>query len=328
MPDGDLNQFVISRVLGSTIKHGMRPRFGPLGLLHAQNQVLAQCPKRGEQISFAPDTDKRIIRAFEETRKGFTVDRVLADPDLTTKFIRRCRELEVSAPQHAIALRLFRFRKSPSKKFRLEKPSAREPRRDFSPYLFAAEMALVQMKYRYGASVDDIMAYPDIGKEFDALSRQLYPGLAPLDYRLAALHVRKSRYCEKDERTLFNSLSDKRAESTLRQEDPLDRIDVDKFRQVDAIVGLVEEARVRRFLYITETEDVAQTIAPFTKETTIRALGNSFWTPALSSIRVYLYDIRDTFRNARQSLWAKRLIYDKAPIFNAPIHLGPYRLAV
>jgi hypothetical protein len=322
MPN-DLNQFVISRVLGSTMKHGRRPTFGPLGLLHVQNQVIAQCPKLGEQISFTPDVDRLIARAFEETRKGFAVDRVLADPDLTDRFIRRCRALDVRAPQHAIALRLFRFRKSPGTTVQLAKRTAREERRDYSPFLFAAEMALTQMRYRYGASVDDILAYPDIGKEFDALCGQICPGWTPLDYRLAALHVRKSRYCEKDERPLFESLSDRRAESTLKQQDTLDSLDADKFRNVDAIIALVEDTRRKtRFLYITETADVSRTLRPFTRESTFRALGNSFWTPSLSSIRLFLYDIRGEYHNASQTLWAKRLIFDKAPIFNAPIHLA------
>ena len=76
----DLNQFVISRVFGGTMKQIKRPSFGPLGVLHIQNQVLAQFPKRDEQITFLPQAEKLIVRAFEETRQGFPVDRVLAEP--------------------------------------------------------------------------------------------------------------------------------------------------------------------------------------------------------------------------------------------------------
>src|SRR5438874_10984187 len=97
-----LNQFAISRILGSTMKHAKRPVFGPLGALHAQNQVLANCPKRGEQITFSPPAEKLIVRAFQETRRGLPVDRVLADPALAEKFFKRCRQLGVSAPDHAI----------------------------------------------------------------------------------------------------------------------------------------------------------------------------------------------------------------------------------
>ncbi len=209
----DLNQFVISRILGSTMKHAKRPSFGPLGALHAQNQVLAQCPKPDEQITFGLQAEKRIVRAFEETRKGFAVDRVLADPVLSAKFLRRCNELGITASDHAIALRLLAFRKSPRQNLRISKATAREPRRDFSAYLFAAEMTIAQMKYRYGASVDDVLAYPEIGKEFDDLANRLYPGPSALEYRLAALHVRKSRYCKSEEKSLFDSIRTDRARS-------------------------------------------------------------------------------------------------------------------
>ncbi len=251
----ELNQFVISRILGSTMKHAKRPTFGPLGTLHAQNQVLAQFPKRGEHITFAPETDKIIVRAFEETRDGFPVDRVLADAALAEKFLRRCRQLKVLAPKHAIALRLLGIRKSPRKNLKIRKSWATEPKRDFSKYLFAAEMAITQIKYRYGASVDDILAYSQIGKEFDNLAERLYPGLTPLDHRLAALHVRKSRYCKPDERSLFDSIKTSRADKTMTRHDSLDKIDLDAFRHVNAIVGFVEESRIQRFLYITEAKD-------------------------------------------------------------------------
>jgi hypothetical protein len=318
----ELNQFVISRILGSTMKHTKRPSFGPLGLLHAQNQVLAQIPKIGEQITFGPQAEKRIIRAFEEIRRGFAVDRVLADPILLAKFFRRCDDLDVAAPKYAIALRLLAFRKSPRKDRRIAKATAREPKRDYSSYSFAAEMALVQMKYRYGASVDDILAYPEIGNEFDTLAKRIYSGPTTLEYRLAALHIRKSRNCESDERSLFNSMKIDRAERAMKRHASLDKIDLDELGNADGIVGFVEEGRVQRFLYIAQTKNISESVRPFTKPETLNALGNSFCTPSLSSIYVYLYDIHGKFYNATQSLWTKKLIHEKSPIFNTPILLA------
>lgn len=317
----ELNQFVISRILGSTMKHTKRPSFGPLGALHAQNQVIAHRPRDGEQISFLPpQTEKAVIRAFEETRKGFPLDRVLADPVLTEKLFKRCRQLEVDAPSYKIALRLLAIRKSPRRNARLKKATKPEPKRDFSAYSFAAEMAIAQMKYRHGASVDDILAYPEIGQEFDALAGRLYPGLTPLEYRLAALHVRKSRYCKSEERALFDSMKTQRAESTMRECDSLNKIDLEEFHGVNAIVALVEKTRIKRYLYITQTKDAFKTLRPFIEQETFVAIGNSFWTPSLSSIYLNVYDIQGRFKNASQSLWAKKLIHEKEPIFNMAIH--------
>lgn len=314
-----INQFAISRILGSTMKHMKRPSFGPLGAMHARNQVLTQCPRPGEQIAFAPSTDKRIARAFEETRQGFPLDRFLADPGLVKKFFERCRDLEVIAPDHALALRLLTFRKSPKKYPKLVKPAAaKEKRRDFSAYVYAAEMALTQVKYRYGASVDDILAYPEIGKEFDKLAQRLYPGMTPLDYRLAALHVRKCLTTpSKGERPLFERIKTADVERKARDYGPLARLDIDKLNRVEGIIGLIEHSRREdRFLYIRETEDASQAAAPFTQEKTFVALGNSFWSPSLSAIRLLVYDIHQQSVIAPGSLWAKKLIAEKGPIFN------------
>ncbi len=311
-----LNQFVISRVLGSTMKHAKRSRFGPLGVLHARSQVLAQCPRPGEQISFSPTVDKRIARAFEETRQGFPLDRFLADPKLAQDFFERCHTLDIIAPQHALALRLFRFRKSPQRYPKLAKPSAPRERYDFSPYLYAAEMAISQIKYRYGASVDDMLAYPNIGKEYDQLASELCPGRTPLEYRLAALYIRKSWTWNTETRSLFDSIETGDVERSVMDYGSLAQLSLDKISNVKGIIGIVEQAKQDRFLYVTPTSDASRTVAPFTREKTFAAVANLFWTPALSTIRLLVYDIHRQLSVAPESLWAKKFIAVKGPIFN------------
>jgi len=317
-----LNQFIISRVLGSTMKKGRRSSFGPLGALSVQNQVLALCPKRDEQISYLPPAEKLIVRAFEEKRQGLPLDRVLADPTHTEGFLKRCRDFEVVGPDHAIILRLLQIRKSPREHVRIEKATKREPRRDFSNYLYAAEMASVRIKYQFGASIDDILAHPGIGKEFDKLASQLRPGLKPLDYRLAALHVRKSHYFKKDERSLFEATDVSRADQAVKNFGPLDRIDPHSLGHADGIFALVDKARGSRFLYLAETNNVEQAVRPFIEQELFGTLANSFWSPSLSSIELLLYNNQEMYHNASKTFWAKRLVYEKAPIFNAPIRLA------
>jgi hypothetical protein len=319
MMDGP-NQFFISRILGSTMKHIKGPEFGPLGALHAQHQVLANRPKHGEQITFTPPTDKIIARAFEEIRQGLAVDRVLADPDLARKFFCRCQQLGVTAPAAAINRRLFRFRKSPGRFIRIQPATVTEPKRDFSPYLFAADMAIAQIRYRFGASVDDILADPEIGMEFDRLVEKLHPGWSALEYRLAALHVRKSRYFKPDEIPLFEAIKKVRTDNLAEDRGTLDKLDIQELSRSDAIIGLVEKARSSRFLYIAQAKSVQETVAPFLKQSVFEALANFFWSPSLSSIYLIVYDIHGQYHKASQSLWTKRLIRDKSPIFNWPVH--------
>lgn len=315
-----LNYFAINRVLGGVMKHAKRPTFGPFGALHAQHQILVQRPRRGEQISFAPDAVKLIVRAFEETRQGYAIDRLLADPQLATRFFERCRKLGVIAPDHHLALRLLRFRKSSNKTIRVEKPTAAREKRDYSPYLYAAEMASVQINYLYGASVDDIIGYPEIGKEFDKLAAKLSPGFSPLEYRLAALHIRKSQYVEKEERSLYEKLKVKSAEETVEEYGPMNNLDVRKLNKSDGIFGLMERTDSSRFLYINQAKSLSEAVRPFTKSETFDALANSFWSPSLAAIHLVVYDIHESFRNASQFLWTLKLIRENSPVFNQPIH--------
>jgi hypothetical protein len=319
----DLNQFAISRVLGGTMKHIKRPRFGPLGLLHVQHQVLAQFPRRTEQIEFTPSAVKIIARAFEETRKGYAVDRVLADPEQAREFFKRCHKLGVKAPEHAIALRLFRIRKSPGHGARIARATAPRENRDFSPFLFAAEMASAQIRYLYGASIDDIMAYPEIGGEFDRLAAKIRPGWTPLDYRLAALHVRKSQYIDKEkELPLFEKILKKPADKTVAEYGPLSGLNLRNVEKTDGIIGLLEKTRSSRFLYIATAKSVQDAVIPFTKIETFAALGNSFWSPSLASIHLVVFGIHEFFEDAPQATWAKKLVREKTPVFNMPIHFN------
>jgi hypothetical protein len=55
----------------------------------------------------------------------------------------------------------------------------------------ASEVAARVLFYRHGASVDTILAHPNLVKAFDALAARLTPGHTSFEYRWAALHMRK-----------------------------------------------------------------------------------------------------------------------------------------
>jgi hypothetical protein len=182
-------------------------------------------------------------------------------------------------------------------------------------------MAISQMRYRYGASVDDILAYPSVGMEFDTLCQKIRPGFTPVQYRLAALHIRKSRYCQEKDRTLFDELDASAADKLLSKEDTLDRIKPQQFAGEEGIVGIVEEAKRDRFIYLSETKNISELVGPFANEKTLKSVGNAFWTPILSAMRVYIYRIAAHYLAATRALWAKRLIFTKSPVFNQPIQM-------
>lgn len=316
-----LNHFFISRVLGATMRHTTRPGFGPLGQLHAQHQRLAQRLRHGDQIALGPSADSLIERAFIETRQGFPIDRVLADPALTQQFLARCQQLGLNAPPTAINRRLFQFRKN-SGLYGVTIPRAtkRSEHRDYSPYLFAAEMAIVQMKYRFGASVDDILVDLDIGTEFDRIASGLVPGWNPVDYRLAALHVRKSRHYERCEKKLFESLRIKKIERKLVEYGPVGSLKTQAIKEQHGILALIERDENERFLYVIESRSVQDSAKPFLNQTLFDVLANAFWSPSVNQIHLGIYGVGDHYAKASASLWEKRIIFDKTPVFNWPVH--------
>jgi hypothetical protein len=62
---------------------------------------------------------------------------------------------------------------------------------DVDPYLFASEIAWSQMAEFSGASLDDIICNPSLASRFDEIAKRFAPGYSPLQYRLAALRLRK-----------------------------------------------------------------------------------------------------------------------------------------
>ena len=58
-------------------------------------------------------------------------------------------------------------------------------------FSFASELSAQVLQFRFGFSVDRLLADPKLAQRFDSLARALAPGFASFDYRWAALNVRK-----------------------------------------------------------------------------------------------------------------------------------------
>lgn len=145
----------------------------------------------------------RIAQAYLEVRDGYSTDRVVADPDLNRRFLRRCRELGLSGTDFDLNWRLFNGRKN---KWLVDLPKTKNytpSRKD--EFEFSSEIAIryvqaqVRMNEGRDVSLDKIICDPDLAVEFDRIASQLAPGFSPLDYRWIAFGVRKAagRYASK-----------------------------------------------------------------------------------------------------------------------------------
>ena len=132
----------------------------------------------------------RIIQAFGEVRSGYSVDRVIADPALNRKFLRRCRELGVSGTDYDINWSLMSARKKGELS---DLPrTKRHTEREIDEFEYASELAVRFLEEQKGASLDRVICDPELAEEFDRYAARLAPGFTPLQYRWAALGLRKA----------------------------------------------------------------------------------------------------------------------------------------
>jgi hypothetical protein len=323
-----LNQFLISNVLGSTMVPGRRHPFGHFGALSNVAEMLKSREALEPSTSgMTAADDHSIAAAFEDVRHGLSPDRLLADPELTEKFLKRCRAYGVTAPAGEINRRLLRFRKSPPKGVKLKKTSVRAESHNHGAYLFAAELASRQLQYRYGASIDDILAEPLIGAEFDRMASEIAPGRSPVEYRLAALYVRKvMRVCETDDLGQFAKADVAEIDVKLHQLGSLAEITDESVPAEPGIFALTEVAATSRDLYITKNPDLRLGIAPFRNPHVFDVLGNHLWVPDLGRIQVQVFR-GEKFKGLALRIWELKLIQQRSPIFNLSIQLKNRKVA-
>lgn len=144
-----------------------------------------------------------IAQAYLEVREGYSTDRVVADPELDRRFLKRCRELGLAGTDFDLNWRLFNGRKN---KYFCDLPKTK----NYTPshkdeFEFSSEIAIryvqEQVRTEKGreVSLDKIICDPDLAAEFDKIAAKLAPGFTPLEYRWVALGVRKAagRYSTK-----------------------------------------------------------------------------------------------------------------------------------
>lgn len=131
-----------------------------------------------------------LIQAFCEVRAGFSADRVVADPEMNRKFLRRCRELGLPGTDYDLNWALLNARKS---RLMTDLPKTkRYTVRNQDEFEYASELAVQHLWRLKNVSLDRIICDPDLAKEFDQYAAQLAPGYTPLEYRWMALGLRKA----------------------------------------------------------------------------------------------------------------------------------------
>lgn len=134
--------------------------------------------------------DDKLRQAFDIVRSGYSPDRVVADPAMNALFLEECSRLAIPLSPTELNCALLNLRKRGALR---GIRSARTAFQNEDEYRFAAEIAARHLERREGRTLDRILCEPVLAAEFDELASSIAPGFLNVQYRWAALNLRKSR---------------------------------------------------------------------------------------------------------------------------------------
>jgi site-specific DNA-methyltransferase (adenine-specific) len=147
---------------------------------------------------------EHLIRAYESIYDGYSLDRVLADPELGSALWGKCHEVGLPGTPKDWNHLLLRLRKAGKLLF----PTLKRTEfswADIDEFLFASEIAWSEMKGH--GTLDDIFCDPDLAHKFDEIASNLAPGFTSLHYRWGALTLRKKSKTARVRSEFFTKLS-------------------------------------------------------------------------------------------------------------------------
>lgn len=140
-----------------------------------------------------------VRRAYLEVFDGHSIDRLIADPDPNARFIQACWKLGAQSAQYELNHLLLNARKN-NLIGRVEGVHRYSVcRSEMDQYLFASEFALRLLQdqeyfaNQRSVSLDRILCEPPLAQRFEEIARSIVPGFSSLDYRWAAISIRKGQ---------------------------------------------------------------------------------------------------------------------------------------
>ncbi len=133
-----------------------------------------------------------LAAAFEETREGFSADRVVADPTRNAAFVGACGRRGLAGDAKAWNIALLRLRKTGKLAHLVTTRRTERPLAASSPFLHAAEIALQQLLAEgLAGSLDEVLCDPALAAAFDARAQRFAAEIEAFELRWAALQLRK-----------------------------------------------------------------------------------------------------------------------------------------
>jgi site-specific DNA-methyltransferase (adenine-specific) len=243
-------------------------------------------------------------QAFESVHDGYSADRVVADPDLNKRFLAACQSLGLNLSAGELNRCLFNARKG---NLLAGVPTTR--RTDFpdlADYQFASEVAVRFLEQRSRVSLDQILCDPELAVEFDALAAQISPGFTSLQYRWAALSLRKQKRLRPE---LIGHI-------VTATEVRMIRLDEIKLHELPVEQGIYIFLSRDETLYVGECENLRVRIKKHLDHSDIRAVAHHFWQHGTAEILLEIRVLPETTSTRARRAMEAELIASRRARFN------------
>jgi site-specific DNA-methyltransferase (adenine-specific) len=235
---------------------------------------------------------------------GYSEDRVVCDPELNSRFISECRRRGLEDAAALLNKALLNLRKAGRLSGR--RRSVRTRVRKAEEYRFAAEMAARFLERREKLTLDDILCDTRLASEFDKLAADLAPGFSSLEYRWAALNLRKARRF--------------RPELIARVSPPVQvirhRVADLALSQLPLTQGLYLLFDGGTLLYIGEATNIRARMKKHLDHSDNRGLARWLWQNSPSRLHLEIQVLDPSTPNRTRKALEAELISSREPVFN------------
>lgn len=246
----------------------------------------------------------QLAEAFEAAADGFAPDRVVADPSLNELLVAECRSRGLTDSVAELNRSLLNLRKAGGLAGRPRSKRTHFENQD--EYCFAAEMTIRFLERRDQISLDSLICDPDRVTEYDELAARIAPGYTPLEYRWAALRLRKAGKLEPE-------LAARILPSTEVVNWPVGQIDVN---QLPTSQGLYLFFDADQLLYVGETENMRRRIKKHLDHSDNKGLARWLWEFGTKNLHLEIQILDPSTTTRVRKALELEIIRSRQPVFN------------
>lgn len=304
----NLNHYAISAILHSEIVGPVKAGHGQISSLgDAQRyfDTLAASERPTGRVQGGGIDVNRLKKAFFAARKTFrdkgSTDLYIADPKRNSVFLELCRQFGIEASDYRINKTLFNARKNKL----LPNLESGRTSIEYGEFAFASEFAATQLRYKTGATIDDILCDPALAAQFDEIARSVTPGSSSFEYRWAILSIRKAG---RHQKLPASFRLPKFTKGFRLLHDPIERIP-----DQSGVYLLYEREKL---LYTRSALDLRHGVELHRNKNILKAINEKLWRPDPENFIVDFTTVTGSigFLQAIE----RKLVEERHPVFNIP----------